>query len=529
MEQNSLQQVSRRNFMKGALVAGAATAAMGLAACSPSSPSDAGNLADTGSASSVDWDQEADIVIVGGGTGGSCAALAAAEAGASVIVTEANNSIGGSGALCGGAIVGAGTKMQAEAGIEGDNGDALLRDTQASLEAMFGPDHVEHVGDDWCITELHCAEAGNTVDWLVEHGVDIVGPSQQPGQPVARLHMLYPDASAWPSVIQPQLEEAGVDLKFNTKGAELIVENGRVVGVKTEGASGAYYKANKGVVMATGSIEASKEWRKKIYTLAQSDVEASNKLNDGTGIRMMCKVGADTTEYTAMAAAPALFCTAGNASHWYELLMNQMGAILVDSQGKRFASENTPSGEMLLTVDALPDRQAFLVYDAAIAETPEMSTQPMLTIRGSGYGPFSELEGQEGKVFFGDTIEEVAEAAGVDPAGLAAEIEKYNANAAAGSDPDFGRTNFGIATAGLTKPPYRIIGPVYATVMSGAFGVRVTDKLEVLDTLGEVIPGLYATGEGAHGLAKDFLTGAGGKFSWALTSGRLVGSYLASL
>lgn len=324
MEQNSLQQVSRRNFMKGALVAGAATAAMGLAACSPNSPSDTGNLADTGSASSVDWDQEADIVIVGGGTGGSCAALAAAEAGASVIVIEANSSIGGSGALCGGAIVGAGTKMQAEAGIEGDTGEALLRDTQASLEAMFGPDHVEHVGDDWCITELHCAEAGNTVDWLVDHGVDIVGPSQQPGQPVARLHMLYPDASAWPSVIQPQLEEAGVDLKFNTKGAELIVENGRVVGVKTEGANGECYKANKGVIMATGSIEASKEWRKKIYTLAQSNVEASNKLNDGTGIRMMCKVGADTTEYTAMAAAPALFCTAGNASHWYELLMNQM-------------------------------------------------------------------------------------------------------------------------------------------------------------------------------------------------------------
>ncbi|WP_270356937.1 FAD-dependent oxidoreductase [Adlercreutzia equolifaciens] len=528
MEQNSLQQVSRRNFMKGALVAGAATAAMGLAACSPNSPSDTGNLADTGSASSVDWDQEADIVIVGGGTGGSCAALAAAEAGASVIVIEANSSIGGSGALCGGAILGAGTKMQADQGIE-DNGDALLRDTQASLEAMYGPDIVEHIGEDWCITELHCAEAAATVDWLVDHGVDIVGPSQQPGQPVARLHMLYPNASAWPSVIQPQLEEAGVDLKFNTKAAELIVENGRVVGVKTEGASGACYKANKGVIVAAGSIEASKEWRRKIYTYAQSNVEASNKFNDGSGIRMMCKVGADTSEYTIMAAAPALFCTAGNASHWYDLLMNQMGAILVDSQGKRFANEETPSGDMTLIVDALPDRQAFLVYDAAIAETPEMSTEPKLTIRGSGYGPFSELEGQEGKVFFGDTIEEAAEAAGVDPAGLAAEIEKYNASAAAGSDPDFGRTNFGISTSGLIKPPYRIIGPVYATVMSGAFGVRVTDKLEVLDTLGEVIPGLYATGEGAHGLAKDMLTGAGGKFSWALTSGRLAGTYLASL
>ena len=528
MEQESTQNLSRRNFMKGALAAGVAATAAGLTACSPSSPSSAGDLAQTGSASSINWDQEADIVIVGGGTGGSCAALAAAEAGASVIVIEANSSIGGSGALCGGAILGAGTKMQAEAGIEGDNGDMLLRDAQASLEAQYGPDAVEYFGEDWCITELHCAEAGNTVDWLVDHGVNIVGPSQQPGQPFARLHMLYPDASAWPSVIQPQLKEAGVDLKFNTKGAELIVENGRVVGVKAEGANGGCFKGNKGVIMATGSIEASKEWRKKIYTLAQSNVEASNKLNDGTGIRMMCKVGADTSDYTAGAAAPALFCTAGNASHWYELLMNQMGAILVDAQGKRFASENTPSGEMLLTVDALPDRQAFLVYDEAIAQTPEMSAEPKLTIRGSGYGPFSELEGQEGKVFFGDTIEEVATAAGVDPAGLAAEIEKYNANAAAGSDPDFGSTNFGIATAGLTTPPYRIIGPVYATVMSGSFGVRVTNKLEVIDTLGEVIPGLYATGEGAHGLAKDYLTGTGGKFSWALTSGRLIGTWLAT-
>ena len=53
------------------------------------------------------------------------------------------------GALCGGAIAGGGTKMQAEAGIEGDTGDALLRDTQASLEALYGPDLVEYIGDDW--------------------------------------------------------------------------------------------------------------------------------------------------------------------------------------------------------------------------------------------------------------------------------------------------------------------------------------------------------------------------------------------
>ena len=49
MEQESTQNLSRRNFMKGALAAGVAATAAGLTACSPSSPSSAGDLAQTGS------------------------------------------------------------------------------------------------------------------------------------------------------------------------------------------------------------------------------------------------------------------------------------------------------------------------------------------------------------------------------------------------------------------------------------------------------------------------------------------------
>lgn len=513
-----MREISRRNFMTGALTAGAAAAVAGIAGFAPQA-----QAAETENA--IEWTQEADIVIVGCGASGTAAALSAAENGASVIVLESTDHMGGSGALCAGAILGVGTKMQADAGIE-DDPEVLIENTRDSIVASYGPEELDRIGDDWAITELHCREAGNTVDWMCDHGIEFVGPSQQPGQPCPRLHMMYPNSSVWPSVILPQVEEAGVDIKFETKAAELIVEDGCVVGVMAE--DGSCYKGNKGIIMAAASIENSPEWRKKIYSIAESNVQAANPNNDGSGIRMMCKVGADTTEYTAAAAGPALFCTAGNAGHWYGRIITTGGAIFVDPNGKRFASEDLTANQMMLTVDALPDRRSFVVWDNTIAQIPELATEDSLTLRGVGYGPVSGLE-EQGKIFVGDTIEEVAEAAGIDPAGLAEEIEKYNASVVAGVDEDFGRENFGVLTEGIIEPPYRILGPVYATVMSASFGVCVTDKHQVKDTFGRIIPGLYATGESAHGLAKDFLTGAGGKISWAWTSGRLCGARLATI
>ena len=518
--------ISRRNFVGGALVAGTAMVAAGLTGCG--SPRNSGDSSDAPTAaSSVDWTQEADIVVVGCGASGTMAALSAAENGASVIVLESSPAMGGSGILCSGAILGAGTKMQKENGIE-DSPEALAEDVRSFVEGMFGPGEFERMGDDWELMELHASEAANTVDWLADHGVQFYGPSQQPGQPVARLHMLHPNAAAWPPVIKPLVEDAGVDIKFQTKAAELILESDRVVGVKTIDQMTQEehcYKGNKGVIMATGSIEGSKDWRQKIYTLEQANVQCANSFNDGSGIRMMCKIGGDTTEYTAGAAMPMLYCD-DPAPHvgWYTALMSG-GAIMVDPSGKRFISEDAPEMEMLLAIDALPERKAFALYDETIAQLPSVSVDKVETIPGFGYASIREFE-ERGGIFTGNTIEEVAEKAGVDAAGLAAEVARYNELAASGTDADFGRQTLG---SGLLTPPYRILGPAKAQVISGAFGMRVTNKHEVKDTFGNIIPGLYAVGEGAHGLAKDYSTGTGGKMSWAFTSGRLAGAHVASL
>ena len=71
--------IDRRNLIKGAGLAGLATAAGMLAGS-------VAHAEESASADERDWTYEADLVIVGSGSAAYCAAIEAAEAGASVLV-----------------------------------------------------------------------------------------------------------------------------------------------------------------------------------------------------------------------------------------------------------------------------------------------------------------------------------------------------------------------------------------------------------------------------------------------------------
>ena len=68
--------------------------------------------------SSINWHREADIVVIGSGATGMPAAIVAREAGASVIVVEAENHIGGHAITSGGNVpLGGGASAQQTAAI----------------------------------------------------------------------------------------------------------------------------------------------------------------------------------------------------------------------------------------------------------------------------------------------------------------------------------------------------------------------------------------------------------------------------
>lgn len=103
----SQTRLSRRSFVQGAATAAIFSTA-GVAIAAPAS--DNGN-----------WDESADVVIVGAGGAGLVAGLVAAREGASVTLIDSASAVGGNTNNSSGVIQAAGTDLQKEsAGVEDD-------------------------------------------------------------------------------------------------------------------------------------------------------------------------------------------------------------------------------------------------------------------------------------------------------------------------------------------------------------------------------------------------------------------------
>ena len=114
---------------------------------------------------------------------------------------------------------------------------------------------------------------------------------------------------------------------------------------------------------------------------------------------------------------------------------------------------------------------------------------------------FNETIGElveQGRAYMADTLEELAEQIDVDPENLKAAVAGFNAAVEKGGPDKFGRTLF---DEKIDTPPY-FAGARMPTVHHTMGGIKINTEAQVIDTEGNVIPGLYAAGEttgGIHG------------------------------
>mgnify|MGYP003104713114 CR=1 FL=1 len=124
-------------------------------------------------------------------------------------------------------------------------------------------------------------------------------------------------------------------------------------------------------------------------------------------------------------------------------------------------------------------------------------------------------------VYQGDTIEELAKAAGLDPAALRSTLDAYDAMCDSGEDTQFAKPAEYLNTlADGTYYGFEVYNGYFCTVG----GIKVTPMTEVVGDDDAVIPGLYAGGCDAGGLYGDTYDvgiAAGSQASWAINSGRL--------
>jgi len=126
-------------------------------------------------------------------------------------------------------------------------------------------------------------------------------------------------------------------------------------------------------------------------------------------------------------------------------------------------------------------------------------------------------------VFAADSLDDLAAQIEIEPAVLQATVEQYNRYCAQGWDELFAKDRR------YLRP---LVGPRFYAVRARAVflgtmgGIKVNERLEVLDKKDNVIPGLYAGGFDAGGMYGDsypIKSSSGLASAFALNSGRLTG------
>ena len=334
--EEKINHFSRRDFLRGASVAAVAAAAGGaLVGCSSDTSSSASAeeaktanaaAATSGVAADITWEETADVIICGYGAAGASAAIEAADNGASVLIVEKAALPGGSMARCGGAIMGGGTKIQAELGVN-DTTDSLFEWVMTCTDGTCPED----------IARVYADHAGENVDWLDALAVEYLGYpcfevamaqgntgtadgghngsiggcldatgceyekfGVNPDEAVQRTHWATaaPDntANSGPELFDPVKAciDANDNIKalFNTPMKKLVTnESGEVIGI--ESADGKCYKANKGVLLATGGFPAGAEMQKRFCQEALDYTTYMCKDCEGDGILAAMALGAD--------------------------------------------------------------------------------------------------------------------------------------------------------------------------------------------------------------------------------------------
>ena len=464
---------------------------------------------------------DADVVIVGAGGAGMTAAITAAAEGKSVVIVESQAMVGGNSVRATGGMNAGKTVYQDEnefgesAGVEktlktaaekyADNETiTALAATVAEQWAAYQAnptgyfDSVElmeldtMIGgkgiNDPALVETLCSNSADAIDWLGEQGITLNSVSSAGGASVKRIHRPVNEEGKVVSVgayMVPLLEEdcqkAGVQMMLNTTATEILTDdNGAAVGIKATGASGETITINaKAVILTSGGFGANMDMVVEYKPELKGFMTTNAPGILGQGIKMAQAIGADTVDMDQIQIHPTV--QYDSASLITEGLRGD-GAVLINSEGKRFIDEVGTRDVVSAAEIAQPGSYSWLIIDQKMVDDSSVI---------QGYI-------KKGYTFEGKTYEELAEQIGVDGAALAETMNTWNGYVEAKNDPDFGRTSFADK---LDTAPYYAI-KVTAGVHHTMGGLKINTNTEVLNENGEVIPGLFAAGEvtgGVHG------------------------------
>lgn len=450
-----------------------------------------------------EWDMTYDVVVVGGGFAGLSAAYQASTLGASTLLIDKMPVLGGNSQINGGVWASYTSKiaddLYVKLGLTPDTAEKHIEDT------IKGGDYMGDVK----LVKNFVYGSPIMLDLMLDNGLQVRESITRPGghygyRTYTTINGIGADIV---NVQKKMLEQTSATIMLNSKMTQIYRESTgeqRVVGIKIETQDGIKnVKAEKGVILTTGGFAGNVEMRSKHVPALTSDIPTTNHVGaTGEGIIMAQEVGANTTQMSYIQLYPFANPNNGVLDSYAVIPFSgpSAGIVYVDQYGNRYVNEGERRDVCSRAAQNSGGFPTFSIFGQEIVEK-------------AGFISAEQLENGifENRIFKADTLEELADiinsnkykdgTISMNRETLKSTIETHNGYVDAGKDPDFGKVIDKGVMLKIEKGPYYAI-PQWPSVHHTMGGLTITEKTEVQDIWGNVIPGLYAAGEitgGVHG------------------------------
>ena len=435
--------------------------------------------------------RDADVLIVGGGIAGLSAAQEIARGGGDVLVVDMSSVFGGHAVSAHGGLAIVGSPVQAAAGVE-DSPDLAYNDFMnwgEDADEQWVRYYVDHAK-----TEIH--------DWAVDLGVEFDSLWHLAGNSVPRFHNVRGRGLGLVTPIYLSGLRNRVRFEWNTRVEELVVEDGRVAGVRgTHLRSGTPREFRAPIVLiATGGFQSNidrvqEHWNAE-FAFPDRILAGSGWNSQGLGLDLARQVNAQfhrlDHQWNYVTGLPDPRYPDDNRG--VNVLSYQ--SVRVNVEGERFVNECASAKEAFPALMRQPTGSYWAILDSKVREA--------LIVSGSGWTE-EKIEtlifGNPDLVKKASTVAQLAREAGIPEEALVATIARFNGLVDRGTDSDFGR--FAPSddpplpcqeVMRLDDPPFYALH-LYPLARKSMGGIKIDIQGHVLDQEGRIIPGLYAAGE----------------------------------
>jgi fumarate reductase flavoprotein subunit len=467
-----------------------------------------------------------DVVVIGAGGSGLAAAAAAAEKGASVVLLEKRNVVGGNSAMA-----------EAFFAAESPAQQRMLTDAPRDVLFKMAMDY-SHWNIDPRIVRAFIDKSGDTVRWLEAKGLEIYWVSPYyPNQVIRTEHQARKGGADVVKVLVSTCEALGCKILCRTSARKIFKSAaGAVSGVLALNGEKEIKIDAGSAVIATGGYAANKELLKKYCPSYTEDLLYNGLPHTGDGLIMAMEAGA-ANEGLGMLQ---MFGPRHEkfAHRKVGVMCEQPYTMWVNKKGERFVDEATifKPFESANAVARQPGKVSYILFDEQVLQDT-VNKGPVNVRQGVLYGPKRtdlanlpaelQAEVEKGTVKMSGCWDEIAEWIGAPPEAFAATVEEYNRFCDSGHDRTFAKDRRYLVPL-RTPPYYGMKGRVGIIATIG--GIKINERMEVLDDSDNSIPGLYAVGNDAGGWQPDTynVNLSGSAFGFALNSGRIAGENAAA-